>query len=77
MHSSYRSTFRTLSDIPLGKIDETGVTPFRADYKRRREDHDITLKAVFDDRVSLVYYYPRHETLHHRQSVWTTATRAS
>ncbi|PID80519.1 Glu-tRNA(Gln) amidotransferase GatDE subunit D [bacterium DOLZORAL124_64_63] len=58
MHSSYRSTFRTLSDIPLGKIDETGVTPFRSDYKRRRDDRDITLKAVFDDRVSLVYYYP-------------------
>ncbi len=58
MHSSYRSTFRTLSDIPLGKIDETGVTPFRQDYNRRREDNNIKLNAVFDDRVSLVYYYP-------------------
>ncbi len=58
MHSSYRSTFRTLSDIPLGKIDETGVTPFRSDYKRRRQDNQIKLNAVFDDRVSLVYYYP-------------------
>jgi glutamyl-tRNA(Gln) amidotransferase subunit D len=58
MHSSYRSTFRTLSDIPLGKIDETGVTPFRHDYNRRREDNNIKLNAVFDDRVSLVYYYP-------------------
>ena len=58
MHSSYRSTFRTLSDIPLGKIDENGVTPFRDDYQRRRDDNRVTLKAVFDDRVSLVYYYP-------------------
>jgi len=58
MHSSYRSTFRTLSDIPLGKIDETGVTPFRQDYNRRREDNRVKLNAVFDDRVSLVYYYP-------------------
>jgi glutamyl-tRNA(Gln) amidotransferase subunit D len=58
MHSSYRSTFRTLSDIPLGKIDETGVTPFREDYNRRRQDNKIKLNAVFDDRVSLVYYYP-------------------
>ncbi|MEN8006757.1 MAG: Glu-tRNA(Gln) amidotransferase subunit GatD [Candidatus Krumholzibacteriota bacterium] len=58
MHSSYRSTFRTLSDIPLGKIDETGVTPFRQDYSRRRDDHQVKLNAVFDDRVSLVYYYP-------------------
>jgi glutamyl-tRNA(Gln) amidotransferase subunit D len=58
MHSSYRSTFRTLSDIPLGKIDRDGVTPFRDDYNRRRPDHDVKLNAVFDDRVSLVYYYP-------------------
>lgn len=58
MHSSYRSTFRTLSDIPLGKIDDDGVTPFRKDYNQRREDNNIKLNAVFDDRVSLVYYYP-------------------
>jgi len=58
MHSSYRSTFRTLSDIPLGKIDENGVTPFRQDYNRRRDDNRVKLNAVFDDRVSLVYYYP-------------------
>ncbi len=58
MHSSYRSTFRTLSDIPLGKIDENGVSPFRSDYNKRREDNEIQLNAVFDDRVSLVYYYP-------------------
>jgi len=58
MHSSYRSTFRTLSDIPLGKIDEDGVTPFRDDYSRRRNDNQVKLNAVFDDRVSLVYYYP-------------------
>jgi len=58
MHSSYRSTFRTLGDIPLGKIDENGVAPFREDYLRRRDDTKVNLKAVFDDRVSLVYYYP-------------------
>jgi len=58
MHSSYRSTFRTLSDIPLGKVDEDGVTPFRNDYNHRREDNRVKLNAVFDDRVSLVYYYP-------------------
>ncbi len=58
MHSSYRSTFRTLSDTPLGKIDANGVTPFRPDYNRRRDDKDVELKAVFDDHVAIVYYYP-------------------
>ena len=58
MHSSYRSTFRTLSDIPLARVDEQGVQPFRSDYNHRRDDDQVTLKACFDDRVSLVYYYP-------------------
>jgi glutamyl-tRNA(Gln) amidotransferase subunit D len=58
MHSSYRSTFRTLSDVPLGRIDETGVTPLTRDYNRRRGDRRVKLVPVFDDRVSLVYYYP-------------------
>jgi glutamyl-tRNA(Gln) amidotransferase subunit D len=58
MHSSYRSTFRTIGDIPLAKVDETGVTPFRQDYRRRRRDRQVRLSAVFDDRVAIVYYYP-------------------
>ncbi len=58
MHSSYRSTFRTLSDIPLARVDHTGVTPFREDYRHRRDASTVTLKAAFDDRVALVYYYP-------------------
>jgi len=58
MHSSYRSAFRTLSDIPLAKVDKNGVHPFRSDYHRRTDVNKVTLKAHFDDRVSLVYYYP-------------------
>ena len=58
MHSSYRSTFRTLSDIPLGKVDPSGVTPFKNDYNPRRSDTSVRITPVFDDRVSLVYYYP-------------------
>lgn len=58
MHSSYRSTFRTIGDIPLGRVDADGVEPFRQDYKRRRDDNKVKLNAVFDDRVTIVYYYP-------------------
>ncbi len=28
MHSSYRSTFRTISDVPIARVDAGGVTPF-------------------------------------------------
>ncbi|MCP4144777.1 MAG: Glu-tRNA(Gln) amidotransferase subunit GatD [bacterium] len=58
MHSSYRSTFRTLSDIPLAMIDKNGVKPLKQDYKMRRPDNNVKITPVFDDRVSLVYYYP-------------------
>jgi len=58
MHSSYRSTFRTIGDIPIGKVQGTRIETFTDDYKRRRPDTHVNVKAVFDDRVSIVYYYP-------------------
>ena len=58
MHSSYRSTFRTLGDLPLGKVDQDGVSHYQAHYRPRRTDNHLNLKAVFDDRVAMIYYYP-------------------
>lgn len=58
MHSSYRSTFRTIGDIPIAKVDRSSITPFREDYKKRRNDTNVTINAVFEEKVSLVYYYP-------------------
>ena len=58
MHSSYRSTFRTIGDIPIGMVSPDRITTFRDDYKRRREDRDVKVFAGYDDRVAIVYYYP-------------------
>ncbi len=58
MHSSYRSTFRTIGDIPIGMVDPENIVTFREDYKRRRTDRNVTITPVYDDRVSIVYYYP-------------------
>lgn len=58
MHSSYRSTFRTLGDIPVAMVDRDAISTFRDDYSRRRTDRKVTVDAVFDDRISIVYYYP-------------------
>jgi glutamyl-tRNA(Gln) amidotransferase subunit D len=58
MHSSYRSTFRTLGDIPVGMVERGKVTPLKEDFVPRRDDREVTVVAAFDDRVSLVYYYP-------------------
>jgi glutamyl-tRNA(Gln) amidotransferase subunit D len=58
MHSSYRSTFRTIGDVPLAMVDREKITPLRQDYNRRRNDRDVTIVPVFEERVSLIYYYP-------------------
>lgn len=58
MHSSYRSTFRTVGDIPLAMVDRNKITPLRTDYNHRRNDRKVKITPVFEERVSLLYYYP-------------------
>ncbi len=58
MHSSYRSTFRTISDIPLAMVDRKQITPLRTDYRQRRSDRNVTVNTAFEEKVSIVYYYP-------------------
>jgi len=58
MHSSYRSTFRTISDIPLAMVDREKITPLRKDYKPRRKDTNVVINTAFEEKVSIVYYYP-------------------
>ncbi|MCX7861865.1 MAG: Glu-tRNA(Gln) amidotransferase subunit GatD [Bacteroidales bacterium] len=59
MHSSYRSTFRTLSDTPLATVSrKDGVKPIKKEYNHRRKDRNVIIKPYFEEKVSLVYYYP-------------------
>ena len=58
MHSSYRSTFRTIGDVPLAMVSREKITPLRADYKQRRRDRHVTVNTAFEEKVSIVYYYP-------------------
>ena len=58
MHSSYRSTFRTVGDIPLAMVEDGVVTPLKDDLRPRRTDREVDVHAVFQDRVTLLYYYP-------------------
>jgi len=58
MHSSYRSTFRTIGDIPIAMVSREKITPLRQDYKRRRTDRGVVLNTAFEEKVSIVYYYP-------------------
>jgi glutamyl-tRNA(Gln) amidotransferase subunit D len=59
MHSSYRSTFRTVGDIPLAMISqEKGLVHLRDDLKRRRSDRNVKINTAFEDKVTILYYYP-------------------
>lgn len=58
MHSSRRDTFRTLDDVPLGKIDDSGVTWFKSDVRTRSPVEDFYLDTKIDPRVGMLYSYP-------------------
>ncbi|MGA1821783.1 MAG: Glu-tRNA(Gln) amidotransferase subunit GatD [Thermoplasmatota archaeon] len=58
MHSSYRNTFKTLGDIPVGKVEDGNFTYFRDDYRRRRDDREVRIYPQFEEKVAILYYYP-------------------
>ncbi len=58
MHSSYRSTFRTIGDIPLAKVTRDSVELLKENYSPRRKDRRVKILPYFEEMVSIVYYYP-------------------
>ena len=58
MHSSYRSTFRTIGDIPVATVRRGEVKPLKSDYNHRRSDRDVKIMPYFSEEVTMMYYYP-------------------
>ena len=58
MHSSYRSTFRTVGDIPLAMVSRDSFTYLTKDFARRDPARQVRIDAVYDDRATILYYYP-------------------
>ena len=58
MHSARRDTFRTISDIPLGRIQDRDISFFKKDYQKRGNREDFYLDTKIDERVSILYFYP-------------------
>lgn len=58
MHSSYRSTFRTIGDIPLATVNRKTITPLHQNYNHRRKDRKAKITPTFDEKVAMIYYYP-------------------
>jgi len=58
MHSSYRSTFRTIGDTPLAMITRNSQTPIKKDYNPRRKDRDVKILPYFSKKVGMLYFWP-------------------
>ncbi len=59
MHSSYRSTFRTLGDIPLGMVQEDGtIELIHPEIRRRDPARKARVQVAFEEKVTILYYYP-------------------
>jgi len=58
MHSSYRSTFRTIGDVPVAKVTRNSVELIKKKYNPRRKDKKCRVFPYFEERVTLIYYYP-------------------
>ncbi len=58
MHSSYRSTFRTIGETPLATVSKDKIVRINNDYKKRRSDKIVKINPVFEEKISIVYYYP-------------------
>jgi glutamyl-tRNA(Gln) amidotransferase subunit D len=58
MHSSYRSTFRTIGDIPLAKVSRDDFSYLTQDFRRRDRSRRVRIDPVYEDRTTILYYYP-------------------
>jgi glutamyl-tRNA(Gln) amidotransferase subunit D len=58
MHSSYRSTFRTIGDTPVATVTRTGITHIKKDARPRRKDRKVKILPYFNEKVTMFYYYP-------------------
>jgi len=58
MHSSRRDSFRTIADIPLGRIQDGNISFNTSDYKRRMNREDFYLDTKLDEKVTMLYFYP-------------------
>ncbi|MHA1340128.1 MAG: Glu-tRNA(Gln) amidotransferase subunit GatD [Promethearchaeota archaeon] len=61
MHSSVRHTFRTIGDIPIGKVEDGKITFFKKNVKKKSEidkNVETTCSKKIEEKVGLVCIHP-------------------
>jgi len=52
------STFRTVGDIPLAMVSRDSFNYLTRQYRRRDLSRKVKIDPVYDDRTTILYYYP-------------------
>ncbi|TXT55508.1 MAG: Glutamyl-tRNA(Gln) amidotransferase subunit D [Promethearchaeota archaeon] len=61
MHTSYRNTFRTIDDIPMGLVKSRTIRMLKENYRTKKsQSSKKTTKALtnFEDKIGMIYSYP-------------------
>jgi glutamyl-tRNA(Gln) amidotransferase subunit D len=59
MHTSYRHTFRTIDDIPMGMVQNRTIRMFTDKYhKKDKKRRETTALTDFEEKIGFVYFYP-------------------
>jgi glutamyl-tRNA(Gln) amidotransferase subunit D len=58
MHSSYRSTFRTVGQVPLATVSRDGFQYLTRTFRPRDKSRQVRIDTAYDDRTTILYYYP-------------------
>lgn len=58
MHSSYRSTFRTIDGLPLGRVGPEGLHYINDDYLPRDPQRKPIIDTRYEDKVTIIYFHP-------------------
>ncbi|RLD47426.1 MAG: Glu-tRNA(Gln) amidotransferase GatDE subunit D [Bacteroidetes bacterium] len=58
MHSSYRSTFRTIGDVPIARVTKNEIIPIKKSYKKRRNDRNVKIMPFFEKKIGMLYFWP-------------------
>ena len=58
MHSSYRSAFRTIGDLPLCVVRDDLFRMIGPEFLPRDASRQVVIDPVYNDRITILYYYP-------------------
>jgi len=57
-HTSRRDTFKSVNTTPLAKLTNGKITMLTKDYHKRDASRKLSLKPNFDERATLIKFYP-------------------